>query len=58
MKAVREFFRIQIKNEIIPSKKNCDEFISKYPALQNRPWKNIKYCVKNLIQKNRKIVKL
>lgn len=56
MCAVLDFLKIHIKNKIVHSKKDCDEFISKYTAVQSGPWINIKHCVKNLIKKNRKMV--
>jgi hypothetical protein len=38
----------------VPNKKECDECLRKEPALQARPWIQIKSYVHNLIQKNKK----
>ncbi|CAH1109549.1 unnamed protein product [Psylliodes chrysocephalus] len=52
--AVLTFFKGNIKNNIIPTKKECEECLATYPVISSRPWKNIKYFVKNQISKNRK----
>lgn len=57
MDAVLKFFGGHIKKGKVPSKKECDECVAKHPVLSNRAWKNIKYCVKNQIQKRNKIIK-
>lgn len=51
--AVLEFFKMNIKKSIVPGKKHCEKCIEQNHVLANRTWKNIKYCVKNHIQKNK-----
>nr|CAI5853413.1 unnamed protein product [Callosobruchus analis] len=55
VKTAVEFFRANTKKCIVPNKKQYDECVAKFPILSARPWKNIKYYVKNQISKNSKL---
>lgn len=51
-KAVIEYFRINVKEKKVPGKKTCEDCILKnQEALKSRSWKDIKYYVKNYIDK-------
>ncbi|KAF5276948.1 hypothetical protein FQR65_LT16128 [Abscondita terminalis] len=50
-------FKINIKKEIIPGKSSIMECINKHPVLQSREWRSIKYHVKNIITRNKKLIK-
>lgn len=56
-KAVFEYFKVQIKNGILPGKADCLACQKKYSQLGNRRWTDIKYCVKNQITKIKNLKK-
>lgn len=54
---VFRFFKINIKNGIVPGKVDCEKCLAANKSLKNRDWKKIKFCVKNQIDKLNKIKK-
>lgn len=54
---VFRFFKINIKNGIVPGKVDCEKCLTANNSLKNRDWKKIKFCVKNQIDKINKIKK-
>ncbi|CAH2003174.1 unnamed protein product [Acanthoscelides obtectus] len=55
--AVLTYFKINIRNSIVPGKVDCMKCIEAHPLLEQRDWKKIKYAVKNIIDKNKKLKK-
>ena len=47
-------FSMNILSRQVPRQKECLDAINKSNVLHSRSWKNIKYCVKNIIDSMKK----
>lgn len=55
--AVLNFFKSSIKKEVVPGKVECMKCKEENSALSRRTWTDVKFCVKNYLDKIKRMRK-